>query len=160
MVDWQRQQGEATYETARVLYVSIALTPPLFAALLWLGVGRNASPAAPGIVRWMVWGLIGVGGLAMWLVFRAKAVRPMTEWTARRRRSEDFDAAILQTRLIIAWGGAEGVGLAGVIVYFFLGGTLAMLVSSLVVSLLSLALTVPREGWYRELQREDRAEVG
>lgn len=151
------RQAEPTYEKARLLFASIASSPPFFAALLWLGVGRTEPFAAPDVAAWIVWGLIGAGGLAVWLVFRGKAVTPMTEWPARRRRAEEFDAAVLQTRLIVAWGGAEGVGLAGVVAYFFLGGTLAMLVSSLAVSLFCLGLSAPREAWYRELEREAEA---
>lgn len=157
MADRHGRQAEATYEKARILFASIASSPPFFAAVVWLAVGRTEPSAAPGVAAWIVWGLIGAGGLAVWLVFRGKAVTPMTEWPARRRRAEEFDAASLQTHLVIAWAGAEGMGLAGVFAYFFLGGTLGMLVSSLAVSLLCLGLSAPREAWYRELEREDRA---
>lgn len=154
MADRHGRQAEPTYEKARLLFASITSSPPFFAAVMWLAVGRTEPAAAPGLDAWVVWGLIGAGGLAVWLVFRGKAVTPMTEWPARRRRAEEFDAAILQTRLVIAWAGAEGVGLAGVVAYFFLGGTLAMLVSSLAVSLFCFGLSAPREAWYGELERE------
>lgn len=151
------RQAEPTYDKARILFASIASSPPVFAAVMWLGVGRTEPFTAPDVTAWIVWGLIGAGGLGVWLVFRGKAVTPMTEWPARRRRIEKFDAGILQTRLVIAWAGAEGVGLAGVVTYFFLGGTLGMLISSLAVSLLCLGLSAPREAWYRELEREAEA---
>lgn len=154
MADRHGRQAEPSYDGARILFASIASSPLVFAAAMWFVLDRTEPAAAPGLDAWIVWGLIGAGGLVVWLVFRRKAVTPMTEWTARRRRAEEFDAAILQTRLVIAWGGAEGVGIAGVIAYFFLGGTLAMLVSSLAVSLFCLGLSAPREGWYRELERE------
>lgn len=157
---WYARQAEPSYDKARLLFASFGSSPLVFAAAMWFLLGRPQPSAAPSPDAWIVLGLFGAGGLAVWIVFRGKAVTPMTEWSARRRRAEEFDAAILQTRLVIAWAGAESVGLAGGVVYFFLDGTLAMLVASLAVYLLCFGLSAPREAWYRELAREGEAGGG
>lgn len=150
-------RDKATYGNARLIFVSIASSPLFLAAVLWFGVGRTEPANPPGLATWAIWGLFTLGGLAIWLLFRGKAVEPVTEWSAHQRRAEGFDAAALQTRLVTAWAGAEAVGFAGVIVYFFLGGDLTMLVGSLVACVLCFALSAPRQAWYDELRREGGA---
>lgn len=150
-------RNKATYENARLLFVSIASSPLFLAAVMWFGVGRSEPANPPGLTTWAIWGLFTLGGLAVWLLFRRKAVDPVTEWSGHKRSAEGFDAATLQTHLVVAWAGAEGVGFAGVIVYFFLGGDLTMLVSSLAACVLCFALSAPRQAWYDELRREGGA---
>ncbi len=150
-------RDEATYENARLLFVSIASSPLFLAGVLWFGVGRTEPAGAPGLATWAIWGLFTLGGLAAWLLFRRKAVDPVTEWSGHRRRAEGFDAAALQTHLVVAWAGAEIVGFAGAILYFFLGGDLTMLVGSLVACVLCFALSAPRKEWFDELRREGGA---
>lgn len=148
---------EATHGNARLLFVSIASSPLILAAVLWFAIGRTEPSDPPGLATWAVWGLLTLGGLAVWLLFRRKAVDPVTEWSIHKRSAEGFDAATLQTRLVAAWAGAEAVGFTGVILYFFLGGDLTVLVGSLVACVLCFALSAPRKAWFDELQREGGA---
>lgn len=149
--DYER---EATYEAARMLFVAIATGPLLFAIVGWLFI-RGAEPAGPpGLTAWLVWGGVGASGLMLWLLFRRRAVAPVTEWSRQKRRAESFSRANLQTNLVIAWGGAEAIAFAGCIAYFFLDGSLMMFASSLVATVLCFGLSMPRQGWYRTLERE------
>lgn len=151
---------DVTFETARKLYVGIAVSPFALAAVTWFldpGAGTGGSP---GVAAWIAWiGLAG-NGLVLWFVFRRKAVEPVTEWSRSRRAEEGYDAETLQKRLILAWAGAEAVGFAGPVVYF-LGGNLAMLAGSLAVAAFCFVRTAPREEWFRTAERDaGMAEAG
>lgn len=142
------------YETARIVFLGIATSPLLFAAVGWFFL-RGSEPAGPpGFTAWIVWGAVGATGLGLWLVFRRRAVAPVTEWSRPKREAESFTPAKLQTNLAIAWAGAESVGFAGCIAYFFLDGSLMMLVSSLAATVLCAGLSMPRRDWFRTLERE------
>lgn len=143
---------DVTFDTARRLFVGIAVSPFALAAMTWFldpGAGTGGSP---GVAAWVTWIVLAGNGLVLWFVFRRKAVEPVTEWSQSRRAEEGFDAETLQKRLIIAWAGAEAVGFAGPVVYF-LGGNLAMLVGSLAVAAFCFARSVPRREWYRTAKR-------
>ena len=157
MMDGEVDGSEARYATARILFTAIALSPLLFVAVVWLFVGRSELPGPPGLEAWLVWGLLGGGGVALCLLFRRRAVAAMERWSRRERSEQGFTVATLQSHLVIAWAGAESVGLAGAIAYFFLDGSLAMLATALAASVLCFGLSAPRKAWYRTLEREEAA---
>lgn len=150
-------EADPGYETARTIFLGTATSPLVLAAIGWFFV-RGAEPAGPpGLTAWIVWGAFGATGLGLWLVFRRRALAPVTEWSRPKREAESFTPAKLQTNLVIAWAGAEAVGFTGCIAYFFLDGRLFMLVSSLAASVLCAGLSMPRREWYRMLEREARS---
>lgn len=144
-----------SHARARVIFLALAASPLVLAGVLWLAHGRaDAASGPPGLVAWVFWGALSGTGLTAWWLFRRMALTPVAEWSRHRREERDFTTAKLLTFLVIAWAGAEGVGFAGVLVYFFLGGSLAMLATSLAASVLCFGLSVPREAWFRTLERE------
>lgn len=157
MSDGQADGVEARYATARILFTAIALSPLLFVAVLWLFVGRTELPGPPGLEAWIVWGLLGGSGLVLCLLFRRRTVAAMEERSRRERSAEGFTVSTLQGHLVIAWAGAEVVGFAGGIAYFFLDGSLTMLATALAASVLGFGLSAPRKAWYRTLEREAAA---
>lgn len=144
---------DEAFETARKLYVGIAISPFALAAVTWLLDPGAGTGGTPGVVAWTSWIVIAGNGFLLWYVFRRKAVEPVTEWSRSRRAEEGYDADTLQKHLVLAWAGAEAVGFAGPVVYF-LGGNLAMLVSSLAVAALCFARSAPREEWFRTTERD------
>lgn len=144
--------GNVSFDTARRVYVGIAVAPFALAGVTWLFDMGGEAAGPPGVAAWASWILISGYGLVLWYLFRRKAVEPVTGWSRSRRAEEEFSAETLQKRLIIAWSGAQAVGFAGPVVYG-LGGDLAMMVSSLAVALLCFVRSAPRREWYRTATR-------
>lgn len=150
-------EARATHGGARAIFTGLALGPLLFAGGAWYATAGGEAPLAPQeLLGWIAWGTVSLGGLVTWLLFRRKAVAPMTRWSRHERAARGFTAARLQTYLVVAWAGAESVGLAGGIGFLFTG-SVAMLAVALAAAVLCFGLTSPREAWFRTLEREARA---
>lgn len=140
--------------TARLIYFAIAVTPFLVAAMAWFYTGGGDAPMDGPAPHWFyLWGGTILGGAALWAVVRSR-VLGLVERAGRPRPAEaEASVAGLLTQLILAWAGAELVGLAGAFV-FLLTGHVPLLLVSLALALLLLGTSRPRREWFRRVGGE------
>lgn len=81
---------------------------------------------APGLVGWLIWGLVAADGLVMWYLFRRKALNRLRLASAAEDLPDRVPALLLRD-LILSWAGFLIVGVAGYVGEFAGAGVLLVL---------------------------------
>lgn len=138
--------------TVRVIFFALAFSPLTFALVAWLVTDGGRAPfvgdTSAGLYAWA--GLT-MGGFLVWRFAWGRAGE-LVRRIERGGAEEDAPHTVgaLQSRLVLAWVGAEAAGIAGPLNFFLAGGDLLLFASLLFAALLH-HVSRPRRAWYRDV---------
>lgn len=143
---------EQAFLTARVIFFALAFSPLTFGVIAWFVVDGGLAAFVPdGSVGLYAWAGLTMGGFLLWRFAWGRA-RELLSRLERDRLEGDVPGTLgaLQSRLLLAWVGAEAAGIAGAVALLLSGSDLLLFASLLFAGLLH-HVSRPRRAWYSEL---------